>query len=141
MKHSHGKCLPAQAPGNSLRLPPDQVYDGKTVIAWSFLTVVQVQIRRCSVRIQVRSICRLKVSWKICHGGTQWLDDNRVVISSVFWGVWASSMRSTSQNPSARFSWSPLGRIFWHEKPSARQGNTFFGTLLTYILRSRSRFG
>lgn len=60
----------------------------------------------------MRSICRLKVSWKICHGGTKWLDDNRVVISSVFWGVWASSMRSTSQNPSARFFWSPLGRIF-----------------------------
>ncbi len=81
MKRSHGKCLPAQAPGNSLRLPLDLVCDGKTIHGMAFPDCVT---GTNSVQREDTSAFDMQIEGKLktCYGGIKCQDYNRVVISS-----------------------------------------------------------
>lgn len=81
MKHSHGKCLSAQAPGNSLPLPPDLVCDGKTINGIAFPDCVT---GTNSVQREDTSAFDMQMEGKLesYYGGMEWQDENHVVISS-----------------------------------------------------------
>lgn len=70
MKHSHGKCLPAQAPGNSLPLPPDLVCDGKTIHGKAFPDCVT---GTNSVQREDTSAFDMQIEGKLktCYGANQ----------------------------------------------------------------------
>lgn len=112
MKHSHGKCLPAQAPGNNLRLPPDQVCDGQTIKPMAFpdcRTGTNSAMQR-----EDTSAFDMQIEGKLkrFYGGIKWLRDNHVVIPSVVLGRSGVEHAQQSRNFQApAFSAHLRGRI------------------------------